>query len=252
MNDTRTKLFIATPMYGGMCTASFMLSSIKLAETLIANNIQFEFAAIQNDALITRARNSLAHYFLNTDATHLFFVDGDIGYNPEDVIEMLRADKDVICGIYPKKEINWTRINNAVHQGVPELELKFHTGSFVVNFMNDTNTPPDIDGEPFEIAKGGTGFMLIQRKVFEKLKPTVPTYENESPAYEGDVSPTSEFFAVSVDKKTNRLLSEDYYFCNLVREAGMSIWAAPWAGLTHTGTYIFHGMSIRKELPRDS
>lgn len=236
-------------MYGGMCTAYYALSMIRLAEVLTQKEISFECGAIQNDALITRARNTLADYFLKSDATHLVFIDGDIGFNPSDLLEMLDADKPVVCGLYPKKEINWPRITVAVQQGVPPAELMYHTGSFVVNFANDTNTAPHIDGSIFEIHRGGTGFMLVKREVFLALQDKVPTYINDmvpAAAPETDGSRIREFFAVGVDPATDRLLSEDYHFCNIVRDAGFSIWAAPWVNLTHTGTHVFHGMSIRK------
>jgi len=36
-------------------------------------------------------------------------------------------------------------------------------------------------------------------------------------------------------------LSEDYYFCWRAREAGLTVWAAPWVQLGHFGTYLFEG-----------
>ena len=51
----------------------------------------------------------------------------------------------------------------------------------------------------------------------------------------------NEFFATSITEDTNRLLSEDYHFCKIAREAGFRVWAAPWAQLSHTGTYVFNG-----------
>ena len=56
------------------------------------------------------------------------------------------------------------------------------------------------------------------------------------------LQPINEFFATSVtDDGDSRLLSEDYHFCKIARQAGFKVWAAPWAELTHTGTYIFSG-----------
>jgi hypothetical protein len=95
-----------------------------------------------------------------------------------------------------------------------------------------------------EIDNGGTGFMLIKREVFEKLKPTVPTYTNDMILIV-DKNPVKkiihEYFATSIDEVSNRLLSEDYHFCKISREAGFKVYAAPWANLTHSGTYNFSG-----------
>jgi len=50
-----------------------------------------------------------------------------------------------------------------------------------------------------------------------------------------------EYFATSIEPDTKRLLSEDYHFCKIAREAGYKVWAAPWAELTHCGSYNFNG-----------
>jgi hypothetical protein len=41
----------------------------------------------------------------------------------------LKPDKDIICGIYPKKEINWHGVEAAVKEGVEVDKLKTRTGS---------------------------------------------------------------------------------------------------------------------------
>lgn len=38
-----------------------------------------------------------------------------------------------------------------------------------------------------------------------------------------------------------RHLSEDYFFCQYARKAGMHIWICPWMHLHHVGTYTFGG-----------
>jgi hypothetical protein len=98
--------------------------------------------------------------------------------------------------------------------------------------------------ELLEIQNGGTGFMLIKRDVFETLKPTVPKYTNDMILIV-DKNPVKkivdEYFATSIDEVSNRLLSEDYHFCKIARQAGFKVYAAPWANLTHSGTYNFSG-----------
>jgi hypothetical protein len=44
-----------------------------------------------------------------------------------------------------------------------------------------------------------------------------------------------------MDAGTDRYLSEDYMFCQYVRQAGMKVWMCPWMHLTHTGSYVFQG-----------
>ena len=242
--QSNATLFVATPMYGGMCTGLYCSAIMQLVGTCGQNNIQMFFSFMMNESLITRARNSLAHDFLGSTATHLMFIDADIGFNPQDIPRMVSADVDIICGLYPKKEINWVEVAEAVKKGVSPQELQRHTGAFVVNLPHGETTKSGNINEPMEISNGGTGFMLIKRKVFEALANKVPSYTNDM--YHAvdtvrEVKVIKEFFATSIDEESNRLLSEDYHFCKIAREAGFKVYAAPWAHFTHTGTYGFTG-----------
>ena len=238
------KIFVATPMYGGLCVGGYTVGLLNSVQEFMRNGMQLYYAHMMNESLITRARNTLAYDFLDTDATHLMFIDADITFNPADIVSMVNADKDIICGLYPKKEINWKTVSEAVKSGVEYQDLPSYTGSFVVNLVGDVAQATGDVNEPMEIDNGGTGFMLIKRNVFETLKPTVPTYTNDQILIV-DKNPVKkivhEFFATSIDEVSNRLLSEDYHFCKIARQAGFRVYAAPWANLSHSGTYNFSG-----------
>ena len=92
-------------MYGGMCHGVYAQSILSMPGILQQNEIDVVFSFMFNESLIQRARNLLAANFMKTDCTHLMFIDSDIRFNPADVVKMVQADKEVICGIYPKKEI---------------------------------------------------------------------------------------------------------------------------------------------------
>lgn len=245
--NKQTKVFVATPMYGGMNAGFYTQSALTMSNVFSQHGIGLSFSYMFNESLITRARNALAHQFLKTDNTHLMFIDSDIRFFPEQIVPMIQADKEIICGIYPKKEINWSSVRRAIANGVPDEELKFHTGSFVVNLVGYAGEVTVPVKEPVEIFNGGTGFMLIKREVLEKLGERVASYTNDV----GDLSGTmqqneqiKEFFDTSIEPETNRLLSEDYHFCREWRMMGGKVWAAPWVQLSHIGTYAFEGRLI--------
>ena len=247
-NEKKPKIFIATPMYGGMCAGFYTQSIIQLLTTCQANGVDAEFSFMFNESLITRARNSLVHTFLKTNCSHLMFIDSDIKFRAADVIHMIRAEKDILCGIYPKKEINWHTVKAAFDRGVSIEDMKFNTGSFVVNLVNYAGEVTVPMHEPVEIFNGGTGFMLIKREVFEKLGESVPTYSNDVVDLSGQMKqsdPIKEFFTTSIEPGTNRLLSEDYHFCRIWRESGGQVHAAPWCQLAHIGTYTFEGQLLQ-------
>jgi hypothetical protein len=201
-----------------------------------------------NESLVQRARNALTLQFLKSEATHLMFIDADIHFNPHDIVKMVEADKEIICGIYPKKEINWPMVERAVKNGVPADQLKHYTGSFVVNLADQTSSVTVPINEPVEIWNGGTGFMLIKKEVLVKMKENLPSYVNDVKVLSGEVTDRiTEYFACAIEPGVERLLSEDYYFCWKAREHGISIWAAPWVHLGHFGSYLFEGGLLPNE-----
>lgn len=237
-------IFIATPMYGGQCTGFYAQSIVSIPGMANAFGADISFNFMFNESLIQRARNMMVHQFMKkTECTHLMFIDSDIKFNAQDIFTMLRADKDVICGLYPKKEINWWGVDRAVKLGLPVEQWKNYTGAMVVNLVDykpEVSVRMDL---PLEIYAGGTGFMLIKRKVFEKLAKKVKHYTNDVNDLSGQIKADKimEYFPVMIEPETGRLLSEDYGFCRLVRKAGMGVWAAPWVNLGHYGTYLFEG-----------
>ena len=247
MFHVKPHIFIATPMYGGMCAGYYTQSIISMLKVFKQVDYDSSFSFMFNESLITRARNALVVGFLKSPATHLMFIDADIKFIPEQIPLMVEADKDIICGIYPKKEINWKTAIEAHNNGVPEEKLSNFTGSFVVNLVDYAGEVTVPISEPVEIWNGGTGFMLIKREVFEKLADKVPFYVNDVRDLSGSLQQEQikEYFTTSIEPDTNRLLSEDYHFCRLARENGIKVWAAPWVQLGHLGSYLFDGQLIQ-------
>ena len=244
------KLFVATPMYGGLCTGFYMQSMLVLQDAVKQRGWNFVASFMYNESLIQRARNSMAKAFLKTDCTHMLFIDADIRFDPGHILTMVDADKDVIAGIYPKKEINWWSVEQAMKRGVSHDRLKNFTGSFVVNLLNGNTTVTVPQNEPLEVLNAGTGCMLIKRHVFEDLISVVPAYSNDVTDLSGTMENAEkiyEFFGVSICPDSNRLLSEDYDFCQKWRRFGGQIFVAPWTQLAHVGSYVFEGGLIPEE-----
>lgn len=237
----RPSLMIATPMYGGMCTGSYVQGLLLTMAKMRKIGVNVAWCQITNESLITRARNELARIFLESDHDYLLFIDADIGFDGEAVAHLMLADKDIACGIYPKKEVNWDSVKRAAVAG--KEDLQDYGGAFVFNMVGSGHAETDADG-CIEVRHGGTGFMLIKRGVFEHLQPHVPTYrvssvqDPETGEYQRPL--THEFFATSIDA-SGALLSEDYHFCELWRSHGGKIHAHPFIRLTHTGTYTYDG-----------
>jgi len=242
--EKKPSLMIATPMYGGMCTGHYVAGLLGTLNKMRQVNVPVYWAQIMNESLITRARNELARLFLEKGFDYLMFVDADISFDGQAVATLMAADKDICVGIYPKKEVDWKKVSEAAKLG--KENLADYGGAFVFNMVGQKQES-NSDGL-IEVRHGGTGFMLIKRKVFEDLMPHVPTYRTSSykdPVTDDYVKPlTHEFFATSIDH-TGALLSEDYHFCELWRKHGGTIWANPFIKLEHVGTYVFGGDIVK-------
>ena len=236
--QNRPSLMVATPMYGGMCTGHYVAGLLGTINKMKSVGVPVYWAQMMNESLITRARNELARLFLEKGMDYLMFIDADISFNGTAVAQLMAADRDITCGIYPKKEVDWKQISKAAKLG--KENLQDYGGAFVFN-MTGQMQESDTDGV-IEVRHGGTGFMLIKRKVFEDLMPHVPTYRVSTHKENGEyIKPlTHEFFATSIDE-TGALLSEDYHFCDLWRKHGGKIYANPFIKLEHVGTYVYGG-----------
>lgn len=250
------KLFVATPMYGGMNHGMYMKSCLDLQNIMMKYQIEIKFSFLFNESLITRARNYLVDEFLRSDCTHLLFIDSDIHFNPKDVIALLGLDKDVIGAPYPKKSINWKNIAHAMkkkHENNEELEpgeLADLVGDYVFNVVRGTKQFTVT--EPLEVLEIGTGFMMINREVFKKLEEAFPNLRYK-PDHMGQKNFDGSryihaYFDTIIDTKdsatgggSDRYLSEDYMFCQLWRKIGGKVYLCPWMRTSHIGTYAFAG-----------
>ena len=96
-------VFFATPCYGGMLTDQFFLSMFRASQTLMRHGINFRVTTLRNESLVTRARNILTAMFLESDCSHLLFIDSDIEFDSDSILRALAYDKPIMAAAYPKK-----------------------------------------------------------------------------------------------------------------------------------------------------
>lgn len=211
-----TRVHIAMPCYGGMLTESTFMSFIKFANQARQIGVDWTLETMVNESLISRGRNTLTAKFLHMkEATHLMFIDADIGWEAWHLLVLLNHDKDVIGGLYPMKT----------------MPLKW-----VINGFNGAETGPN---GLQEVSKTGTGFLLTKRNVFEKMRshPAVKPYKNDiglDPVYDQYLA---TYFDTAV--RQNRYYSEDWTMCENWRDLGGKIWVDRRVLLRHAGHFNF-------------
>jgi hypothetical protein len=230
------EIFIATPMYNGVCTGAFTDSLLQAFQELPKLGYRVKYCPLYNESLITRARNTLTEKFLQEKSDYLVFIDSDQSFRATDIDRMIKEDKDIIGALVPMKRINWDSVKIALEFGKTDLEN--YSGYFNINPLNQDISNYDI----FEVKCVGTGMMIIKKEVLHSLADKVNSYKNNSGAMLGIEmgSKISEFWTTSIDEEDN-LLSEDYNFCKIARENMYKIFAVSYPEVTHYGYYGFKG-----------
>lgn len=221
-----TKPYIALPCYGGQIYETFFVSMLKTISLFNRLGINLYIDTLANESLIPRGRNSLVAKMMANKAnpTHLIFIDVDISFEETSLIKLLLSDKDIVGGLYPKKNLPI---------------------SYVVNGINNAKREDNL----LQVKHIGTGFMCIKRTVIEKMfkKHKQLKYKTKIGLGEEYDDYTYALFDTSIDKNTKDYLSEDYTFCKRWTEMGGEIWAETSIMLNHSGYYIFRGRGLTEE-----
>jgi len=233
-------VFVATPCFGGMVTQRYMHSMVGLLQRGTEAGYEVTLQMLGHESLITRGRNALAAMFLDSPATHLMFIDADIGFNPAEAERMLKFNQDMVAGMYPLKLMEWDEaaIHRMIHGEHPTAAPIRFVGAPLPEGERESR-----DG--FVTAEfAGTGFMLIKRNVFERLIDANPNMHYDAAHTASSASKTRNlyaFFDCMIEPETKHYLSEDYSFCKRFRAIGGKIWLDTRSNLVHVGSYDFTG-----------
>lgn len=238
-------LFFATPCYGGSCGEPYLRSVIEMTARLSKANISFVFSTLVNESLVTRARNTLVQRFLDSDATHLIFIDADIRFQALDPVRMVLHDKDVVVGACPMKVMN---LQNVVGRSFDSVEdVRAAATKYVTNFAFDSEEAAakgelTVTDGLIRVHDGGTGFMCIKREAIERM---IEAYPETAYIEERELVKMHALFDTMIDED-GRYLSEDYTFCRRWQQMGGTIWLDPEIVLDHFGTIVYMGSKFLK------
>lgn len=215
---TKCHLHIGIPCYGGMVSEPTMTSFLRFVLLAQQVGLNWSLDTMVNESLIPRGRNNLmAKMMTNQSATHFMFIDADIRFQPESILQMMAYDKEVIGGLYPKK-------------------------SLPINYVINLKPQVTVQGDIYTVDTMGTGFLLFKRQVYEKLIKAHPETK-----YVDDIGLGKQYepmmyaiFDTEIDHR-GHYLSEDWTFCRRWQALGGEIWAHSKTLLNHIGHYEFMG-----------
>jgi len=203
------KIQVATPIHHQGET-SFWLSIINCMKSGVVH----DFSITAGDSAVNRSRNNLTAKFLDSKYDALLWVDSDIEFDPWHIDCLKEHNLPVVAGLYP-------------------LKRKDH--AWCINMpMNQKSESTDLLQE---VKYAGTGFMLIQRHVFDTIAKAYPEL-----IYKEDTAPHRMIYnfwrmeiGLDTDLGYNRFLSEDWWFCEMWRRLGGKVWVDKRVTVKHHG-----------------
>ncbi len=236
MFENSIHLVVGTPCYGGQVTSIYFSSIMKLQEACRREGIALTFLMPDGDDLVLRARQDIVAEFMEIrGATHLLFIDNDMGFEPDQVFRLLRFNEEVVAAACPFKHIDWEKVRSAALTGWENLE------SAGLGYVVDAVQPPQVRDGFVRVHFAGTGFLLLKRSTFVALIERYPELRYSRGKEKKNSAWSYAFFNCMIDGEDGPYLSEDYSFCRHWTRMGGQIWVDLNSQIQHVGQAIFAG-----------
>jgi hypothetical protein len=199
-------------------STSLLRTAIRLTDLGIRCYIQH----VVGNSNLPRARNELAAAFMASDYTAMLFIDDDMSWQPDDVVRLLASDKPLVAGIGCKKvERADTDPDKWCLRTLPGGVRQDEMGAI-------------------EVRGVGTGFVKIERCVFEGLAAAHPEWKRRGWPNMPDAARARyyRFFQFPDDEDET---GEDLWFCDQYRAIGGEVWIDPTIRLGHVGEKEYSG-----------
>jgi hypothetical protein len=253
-------LVIGTPAYGEMFFTPYVQSLFRLTRALDKRNINSEFCSVSYSDIADSRNIILTYWYEKTDASHLLFIDADMGFEPELIFDMLAFDKPVVGTIYPKKTVDLDRISQLTSTGQTAQQAIANSHDFVVRRPIASSYR---DGF-IQVEGVGTGIFLIKRSCIDVMLEKMPELADDKSAQIGQIpdlklgsggkakQPFKRFIRtfdfIHVD---GQRLTEDYSFCHRWKhQCGGEVWASINHEITHIGVNRFRARYSDARGPR--
>jgi len=211
----RKQVSIAVPV-AQLVDPIVLQSMMGLVNYAALNGIEIQDIGVTKGQMIDDARNGLAETFLATNTEWLFWMDSDMTFPKETLVELFKVAEEknakVVSGVYYQRKGNnfpvlWSRGTESESGLVSGMDNnRAATNKYVGSFM----FPHPDKQEPFMAHAAGFGCVLVHRSVFEVLD-----------------RPWFKFLPGTC--------SEDFYFFINAKEAGFQLWVTPKLDLGHIG-----------------
>lgn len=208
------RVFLATQAYEHTST-SHDISVLATTQKLDEAGIPWERYVVIENCHVDDCRNAVLREFMQSSCTDIVFLDADVFWNADDLVKLVRYDRDIVAGVYPKR----ARDQDYPVFVRPGTELYAEEDGCV-----------EVDGVP-------AGFLRIRRNVVETLMEA-----HKGRRYLGQ-DKKEPFYTVLFERvyENGARWGGDYEFCRKAKAAGFKVHVDPEMALGHEGGYPFYG-----------
>ena len=219
-------IFIFVPAFGQIISATTFLTTHGIRQLLAQKGIGGGISTLSfPDIAELRSMATTVWYDTMPDASHLLFIDADMGFPPELITDMIMFDEPLVGTVYPQRKLPLSWAGSG-------------TGTATTERRGD-----------FMLVEGvGMGCTLIRRdviaKMIEKFPELIDTRLQLHPAGETmrqmGTNRLLRFFE-KLDLPERGLISEDLSFCLRWQQCGGQTWAAIGHKMSHVGPFDYSG-----------
>ena len=237
------RIFVATPVHSDV-SIHYFKACLEFQKECFVRKIPVMFQVMKS-SLVTQGRQLCVSGFMESNCSHMLFIDSDISFNFKMVERMINYDKDICLVPYPIKGLDFDKIKSRIKEG-STLDPRVLGNQYTMSVPDPSNVR--VDNGFIEVERGPAGCMLIKREVIEALIKEYPEFTiNQHTLIDGKLVKRKHmynFFDTYWNKDDKTYTGEDFYFCKLCKHAGIKMYALVDEYIAHHGEFSYTGRLI--------
>jgi len=234
------RIFVATPVHSDV-SIHYFKACLEFQKECFVRKIQVMFQVMKS-SLVTQGRQLCVSGFMESDCTHMLFIDSDISFNYKMIERMINYDKEICLVPYPIKGLDFDKIKSRIKEG-STLDPRVLGNQYTMSVPDPTNVK--VENGFIEVERGPAGCMLIKKEVIHKLIKEYPEFTiKQHTLIDGKLVTRNHmynFFDTYWNKDDKTYTGEDFYFCKLCKHAGIKMYALIDEYISHHGEFSYTG-----------
>jgi hypothetical protein len=237
------RIFVATPVHSDV-SIHYFKACLEFQKECFVRKIAVMFQVMKS-SLVTQGRQLCVSGFMESNCTHLLFIDSDISFNFKMIERMINYDKDICLVPYPIKGLDFDKIKKRIKDGC-DIDPRVLGNQYTMSVPDPSSVK--VENGFIEVERGPAGCMLIKRSVIDALIKEYPEFTiNQHTLIDGKLVTRKHmynFFDTYWNKDDKTYTGEDFYFCKLCKHAGIKMYALVDEYISHHGEFSYTGRLI--------